>query len=160
VPPRWHGTVSWVDLVAIVGGMASGWAVLSVKKLSETDSSEAILFAQSFFGLMMVIAPAHAGSFSVEPMGWLVMAGVGVFAVIGQLTMNYAYLHVGAAEGSLLGMLTPAVNVVFGLLFFHEPVTGRALVGCALVLASCGYAALPPRVPPDLAAAEAGGHPT
>ena len=108
----------------------------------------------------MVIVPTHAQGFSVEPMGWVVMLGVGVFAVIGQLTMNYSYVHVGATEGSLLGMLTPAMNVVFGLLFFHEPVTRRALIGCALVLVSCGYAALPPRVTPALAAAEAGGHPT
>jgi drug/metabolite transporter (DMT)-like permease len=74
--------------------------------------------------------------------------------------MTYAYKHVGATEGSLLSMLTPVLNAVMGLLVFHEPVSMRALAGCAIVLAGCSYAAIPPRVPQAVAEAEGVGRPT
>ncbi len=161
VPAGGFGLVSWINLLAVCGGVLSGWAVLSIKKLSETDSSRAILFAQAFFGLLLVGVPAQVGGYSKIPLsGWGVLLAVGLVAAIAQLQMTYAYKHVGATEGSLLSMLTPVLNAVMGLLVFHEPVSMRALAGCAIVLAGCSYAAIPPRVPQAVAEAEGVGRPT
>ncbi len=160
VPPSGVAAISWIDLVALSGGLISGWAVLSIKKALETDSSRAILFAQSFFGLLIVAVPAQAGGYSIPALGWALLAAVGLFAAAGQLLMTHAYKQVGAIEGSLLSMVTPVLNMVMGLLVFRELVTTRALVGCVIVLAGCAYAALPPLVPQALAEAQAGGRPT
>ena len=54
VPPGRFTGVSWFDLLALSGGLLSGIAVLSVKKLRETDSTVAILFSQAFFGWLIV----------------------------------------------------------------------------------------------------------
>jgi drug/metabolite transporter (DMT)-like permease len=149
VPDQGIGQISWVDLFGLTGGVLSGWAVLAIKRLRETDSPQAILFSQSLFGLLIVAGPAQAGGYSVIPAaGWCALLALGLFATAGQLQMTYAYKHVGATEGSLLGMLTPVISVPLGLIVFHEPVSARALVGCGIVLIACAYAALPPRLPP------------
>ena len=160
VPASGLGAISGMDLVALSGGLISGLAVLSIKKALETDSSRAILFAQSFFGLLIVALPAQAGGYSIPTLGWALLVAVGLSAAVGQLLMTHAYKQVGAIEGSLLSMVTPVLNVVLGLLVFREPVTTRALAGCVIVLLGCAYAALPPHVPPALAKAQAGGRPT
>lgn len=156
VPSDGLASVSWFDLVALSGGLLSGIAVLSVKKLRETDSTRAILFSQAFFGWLIVGVPAaHEGYHHVSPMGWALLIALSVFAVAGQMQMTYAYKHVGGTEGALLGTLTPVFNVFLGLFMFQEKVGVRGLIGCAIVLAGCIYAALPPRVPAALAEAEA-----
>jgi len=147
VPSEGLGEISWMDLLALSGGLLSGWAVLSIKKLHETDTSRAILFSQCFFGLIIVEAPALPQGYSFTPIVWGTLLAIGLLATIAQLQMTHAYKFIGATEGSLLCMLTPVINVLLGMIFFHEPVTLRALFGCVIVLASCTYAAVSQHIP-------------
>ena len=55
----------------------------------------------------------------------------------------------------IIGLTTPVFSVFIGLFVFNEHVGVRGLIGCVIVLVGCIYAALPPRVPPALAEAEA-----
>jgi drug/metabolite transporter (DMT)-like permease len=50
---------------------------------------------------------------------------------------------VDIATGSLLGMLTPLLNVAVGVFAFGESLRGVELAGAALVLAACGLALAP-----------------
>ena len=52
VPPGGLGHISWFDLVAITGGLFAGWAILSIKKLHETDTSRAIIFSPELFRVL------------------------------------------------------------------------------------------------------------
>ena len=72
---------------------------------------------------------------------------MGLVAAVAQLLMTHAYRFIGAMEGSLLSMLTPVLNVGFGLLIFQEIVTMRFLIGCVIVLLGCTYAAIPQKMP-------------
>jgi drug/metabolite transporter (DMT)-like permease len=147
VPAQGFGDISWLDLLALCGGLVSGWAVLSIKKLHETDTSRAILFSQCFFGLIIVALPAQQGGYAFSSSVWIILLVIGVLATIAQLQMTHAYKFIGATEGSLLCMLTPVINILLGMLFLHEPVSFRALAGCVVVIASCSYAALSQHIP-------------
>jgi len=147
VPAEGLGSMSWFDLLALFGGLLSGWAILSIKKLHETDSSRAILFSQCFFGLLIVAVPAQSSGYAYTGLAWITIMGVGLCAAAAQLLMTHAYKFIGATEGSLLSMLTPVINVWLGLLLFHEPVSMRMLIGCIVVILSCVYAALPQPMP-------------
>ncbi len=149
VPSGNFGGISWMDLLGLSGGFLTGWAILSIKKLHETDTSLVIFFAQCFFGLFIVAAPAHAGGYVFPAIGWILLLGVGLVAAFAQLLMTHAYRFIGAAEGSLLSMLTPVINVGLGLIFFREPVTLRSFIGCVIVLVCCAYAALPQQMPQE-----------
>jgi drug/metabolite transporter (DMT)-like permease len=147
VPSEGLGAISWMDLLALSGGLLSGWAILSIKKLHETDTSRAILFSQCFFGLIIVEAPALPEGYSFTLTAWMTLLSIGLLATIAQLQMTHAYKFIGATEGSLLCMLTPVINVLLGMIFFHEPVSVRALIGCVIVLSSCSYAAVSQHIP-------------
>jgi len=142
VPSQGLGATSWMDLLALSGGLLSGWAILSIKKLHETDTSRAILFSQCFFGLMIAVAPTQAEGYSFPLMPWITLLAIGIIATIAQLQMTYAYKFINATEGSLLCMLNPAINVLLGTIFFHEPMTMRSLLGCVIILISCTCASL------------------
>ena len=147
VPSEGLGAISWMDLLALSGGLLSGWAILSIKKLHETDTSRAILFSQCFFGLIIVEAPALPEGYSLTVTVWMTLFAIGLLATIAQLQMTHAYKFIGATEGSLLSMLTPVINVLLGMIFFREPVALRALIGCVIVLSSCTYASVSQHIP-------------
>jgi drug/metabolite transporter (DMT)-like permease len=147
VPSEGLGAISWMDLLALSGGLISGWAVLSIKKLHETDTSRAILFSQCFFGLIIVAAPAQPDGYAFPMTVWIILLAIGLLATVAQLQMTHAYKFIGATEGSLLCMLTPVINVIFGMIFFHETITMRSLAGCFIVLVSCAYAAISQHIP-------------
>jgi len=147
IPPEGMGAVSSFDLLAIAGGLFAGWAILSIKKLHETDTSRAIIFSQSFFGFFIVALPAHSYGYALAWPAWSVLVAVGLVAAAAQLQMTHAYRFIGATEGSLLSMLTPVMNVVLGLIIFQEAVTMRSLAGCIIVLLGCTYAAIPQKIP-------------
>lgn len=142
VPPEGLGAISWLDMLALFGGLLSGWAILSIKKLHETDTSRAILFSQCFFGLIIAEPAALPQGYSFTLTAWISIAAIGLLATIAQLQMTHAYKFISATEGSLLCMLTPVINVFLGMMFFHEPVSLRALLGCIAVIASCTYVAV------------------
>jgi len=137
-PRQWGGPVA-IKLLAVLGGALGGVAVAAVRKLRQTDSSHAILLAQCLFGLLIVTVPADRLPYDFERQTWLALMGVGFFATIGQLLMTYSYKLVPATEGSLMGMLTPVLNIAVGSIFFSEVMRTRAWLGALFVLGSCVY---------------------
>jgi drug/metabolite transporter (DMT)-like permease len=142
VPSEGLRAVSWMDLLALSGGLLSGWAILSVKKLHETDTTRAILFSQCFFGLLIIAVPAQTEGYSFPPIVWITLLAIGVIATVSQLQMTYAYKFIDATEGSLLCMLNPVINVFLGTIFFKESLTLRSFLGCIVIIICCTYASL------------------
>ena len=133
-------------LLALLGGVLSGVAVVAIKKLRETDSPSIIYLAQCVFGLLVVGWPTVTSSFAFPLINWVILLCLGLMATAAQLTMTWAYTHVRATEGSLLAFLTPVLNVLLGVLVFGEQMRASTLAGSALVLVCCGYIAFRERI--------------
>lgn len=146
VSPGPISSISVETLLALLGGVLSGIAVVVIKKLRETETPSIIYLAQCVFGLLVVGWPTAASSFSFGAVEWLILLGIGIVATVAQLTMTWAYKHVPATEGSLLAFLTPVLNVLLGVLVFGEQMKAMTLVGSLLVLACCGYIAFRERI--------------
>jgi len=134
------------ELLALLGGVLSGIAVVAIKKLRETDTPYVIYLAQCIFGLLVVGWPTMTSSFAFGGRIWLILLGVGALATAAQLAMTWAYKHVPATEGSLLGFLVPVLNVLLGVVVFGEKMRVATLAGSALVLICCGYVAFRERI--------------
>ena len=134
-------------LVALAGAILSGLAVVSVRKLTETDSSPVIFLAQSLVGLWIVFVPALATPTSLGLPVALVLLGVGLTATLAQLLMTWSYKTVDVATGSLLSMMTPVLNVVLGIVLFRETLGPMQATGAVLILLSCLLVVLPARRP-------------
>jgi len=146
IPSTGIQSISIWDMLALFAGILSGWAILSIKKLHETDSSRAILFSQCVFGFAFAFVPSVHEGYSFSAGAWAILISVGVLAATAQLQMTHAYKFVGAVEGSLISVLNPVLNVILGMILFKEPVNLRNFIGCILVIACCIYAAIPERI--------------
>ncbi len=134
------------ELLALLGGVLSGIAVVAIKKLRETDTPYVIYLAQCVFGLLVVGWPTITSSFGFSGQIWLILLGVGALATAAQLAMTWAYKHVPATEGSLLGFLVPVLNVLLGVIVFGEKMRVATVAGSVLVLACCAYVAFRERI--------------
>ena len=146
VNPGTIASIGVEDLLALFGGILSGVAVVVIKKLRETDSPSVIYLAQCVFGLLVVGWPTAASSFAFAGREWLLLLGIGALATGAQLAMTWAYKHVPATEGSLLGFLVPVLNVTLGVIVFGERMRFSTLAGSAIVLLCCGYVAFRERI--------------
>jgi len=146
VSPGPLSSINVETLLALLGGLLSGIAVVAIKKLRETETPSIIYLAQCVFGLLVVGWPTATSSFAFAGIEWLILLAIGIVATIAQLTMTWAYKHVRATEGSLLAFLTPVLNVLLGVLVFGERMKPMTLAGSALVLACCGYIAFRERI--------------
>ena len=84
-----------------------------------------------------VIAPA-TGTLCAPPgglTGWfLAIGGSGMFTVGGYFLMMYGISRMGASTASFVSMLEPVVSVVFGTIWFQDPVTVGIVVGGILII--------------------------
>jgi len=131
------GTFGKYEALALVGAILSGMAVVSIKRLHETDSTYAIFFAQCVVGVWLMIIPANLLSRAIGYSGGVFLLGIGVFATIGQLLMTEGYRYLSVAPGSLLSLFVPVLNFCAGVLIFNERLSAGAIVGSILILTSC-----------------------
>jgi len=136
--------VSGGDLIALCGGICSGFAVIAITRCRDTDSSTNVFWSQSLFGIGAVAWPmaTHWAMPTLPQVGLMIV--VGLLATAGQLLMTHAYKHTGAAQGSLLSLFTPVLGGLIGVLYFHEAFSLRFGLGALLILVACGYLALRP----------------
>jgi drug/metabolite transporter (DMT)-like permease len=133
----WLGALGGYELLTIFGAMLGGVALVSVKKLHDTDSSYAIYFAQCVIGLWVVVVPANIVPCSIGIPGGLLLVAIGVASTVGQLLSTEGIRYVQVATGSLLGMLVPVLNYFLGVVAFNEVISWRSVVGSATVLGAC-----------------------
>jgi drug/metabolite transporter (DMT)-like permease len=131
------GVVGTYELLTIFGAMLGGVALVTVKKLHDTDSSYAIYFAQCVIGLWVVIVPANIVPCSIGISGGLLLVAIGVSSTVGQLLSTEGIRYVQVTTGSLLGMLVPVLNYFLGVVAFGELISWRSVVGSAIVLGAC-----------------------
>ena len=135
-------TVSVERLIGLLGGFLAAVAVVAIRKLRQTDSSSVIYLAQCAFGVLVIGWQTAKSSWSFPAWIWLILLAIGVTATVAQLMMTYAYKHVPATQGSILAFLVPVLNVILGVVVFHETMQPLALAGSLIVLACCIYVAL------------------
>jgi drug/metabolite transporter (DMT)-like permease len=133
----WLGALGRYELLTIFGAMLGGIALVSVKKLHDTDSSYAIYFAQCVIGLWVVVVPANIVPCSVGISGGLLLVAIGAASTVGQLLSTEGIRYVQVATGSLLGMLVPVLNYFLGVVAFDEVISWRSVVGSVTVLGAC-----------------------
>jgi len=130
------------DLLAVLGAISAGFAIVLVRKLRETESSYSIYLAQCAIGFWLMLIPSNFVACRIGLSGGLLLLAIGLTAAAAQLLMTYAYRSVTVSTGSVLGMLTPVINLPIGLLVFGEAIGFRGLIGAAIVLAACVYVSI------------------
>jgi len=139
------GQVAPADLIALLGGVLAGFAIVAIRKMRSTESSIVVLFALCVFGLLITAPETVRRPPRTDLAGWTLIAGIGALATAGQLLLTWAYRHVRVGEAAPFAMLCPVLSTVAGILFFQEDLSLRAIAGGAVVIAACTYASMPRR---------------
>lgn len=125
------------DTLAILGAIFSGFAIVVIRKLHTTDSTIAILFAQCFFGTLIVCIPGMKGLIHFNMYEYALLILIGVSATIGQLFMTQGFKYLSAGTGSLLHMTVPLFNMIAGVVLFSEPFGWHEVLAFILITCSC-----------------------
>jgi drug/metabolite transporter (DMT)-like permease len=132
--------VTAVAPIALLGAALAALAKVTVRRLSGTESSAAIVF---YFGLLSTLLSAFLLPWSwatPTPKAFVQLVALGIFATAGQLLMTRAFALVPAAQ---LGPFT-YVAVVFagfyGWWWWEEPIQAPMILG-ALLIATAGVIA-------------------
>ncbi len=134
------------DLFGLASGIMAGAAITAIRRLRQTEASLAIFFYLCLVGLpIAAIACLLQPPILPEMAGWLLLLGMGVSSVGGQILMTYGYRYVRAAEGGVIMLSQVVYSLVIGVVYFREPLTAHTLVGGALILASSLWLTCAPR---------------
>ena len=129
-----------------------GYLIANEKGPANELPIETKLFYVSLPGTVIfwILAPAtHTLAAPVGGgIGWLYVLGSGLFTVGGYFLMMYGIHRMGASTAAFVSMLEPIVSVVFGTIWFHDPITAGVVVGGILVLASILLIAIDGAHPP------------
>ncbi len=125
------------DILALTGAILAGVAVVIIKKLHETDSTIAILFAQCVGGSIITCIPGILGAYTLGSYEIIILISIGIAATTGQLMMTQGYKYLSAATGSLLHMTIPLFNMIAGVILFSEPFGWHEIMAFILISGSC-----------------------
>jgi drug/metabolite transporter (DMT)-like permease len=132
----WMPEFGMADGIALLAGVLSGAAMVSVRKLHQTDTS--IWIVISFTTLSSLFAaPQMVASFRF-PNAWeaSLLFSIAALATASQVIMTSAYRHLSAVEAGVLSLGAVPFSALLGALFLEDELSLRFWVGAALVFSS------------------------
>ncbi|MBM4388423.1 MAG: DMT family transporter, partial [Deltaproteobacteria bacterium] len=125
-----------VSLLGLVSAVFAALAYICVRRLSATDSVETIVFY--FTGISTLLSlPALFIDFALpDANGWIGLAGVGVFATLGQLFLTSAYRYERASIVSSFSYMTPLFSFFLGIALFDEIPRTASIIGSLMIILS------------------------
>jgi drug/metabolite transporter (DMT)-like permease len=120
--------------LGLLSGICAAFSVISVRRLTLTDSSSVITF---YFTLITTLAsiPFIAGKFVMPTtFEWLLLAGIGTAVTVGQLLMAKAYSYAHAATVSPFAYISVLGAYIFGIIIWKEVPDILSIIGCVLIV--------------------------
>ena len=125
----------------LITGIAYANYIISLKKaghaIPKLDFVALIawmsLFCATFLGISTLIEDAPA--MPPDATSWLLLFGLGLVAQsAGWIAISSALPKLGASQAGLVLLIQPTLATIWGVLFFHEYLTGLQAAGAALTL--------------------------
>lgn len=120
--------------VALGSALLSACAYATVRVLARTEHSDVIVFYFALFAAPTALPFALASWVWPSPTGWLLLLGLGVATQAGQTFMTRGLALVPAARGTTIGYVQIVFAATWGVLLFHEELSGFTLLGAGLVV--------------------------
>ena len=127
-------------LIVLLSALLYSLYIVGVKniKIINHMNSAKMTFYVMLFGLIVYITNLH---FCTElqpltsPVLWLFVCGLAILPTIISIeTINIAIKLIGSTTTAILGSLEPLTALFFGIVFFHEELTPRIMLGVIAVL--------------------------
>lgn len=124
-----------VNLVALLSALFGAIAMLSIRQLSKTESTELILsYYFSICTVITLIPMVFRYKHIHELLQWAYLFGAGFCALIFQYTITKAYMHAPATKVSTVNYLGVFFGGLFGWIFFNEIPNIWTWIGSLLIV--------------------------
>ena len=123
-------------IYALISGILSALAYLSIRQLRSTASSESVVFWFAIFCVIVSIPLSVKELTTLSFYEIQLLIGVGVTAGIGQIGMTKAYHAAKAAYIGAFSYSTVVVSWIYGLFIFDEILSIWDMIGTLLIVVS------------------------
>jgi drug/metabolite transporter (DMT)-like permease len=123
-------------LLAALNGVASGGEIATTKRV-HTSSLQIIFWSWIFILLTHLPLSLFLGEAQIVPawnVQWLAMLGYALSGLGGFWLIVEGFKHVDASIGGLIGLTEIPFSVLFGICFFHDPLTSGMITGGTIIL--------------------------
>ncbi len=128
------GGVTRYELLALLGAVVAGVAVVMIRVLSRTEHAATIYGSQCLWSLLAGL-PLGAKSLPELTFGVVIVLSVAsVLVSLGQLALTHSFRSLSVAKGSSIQMLLPLATAAGGFLFFGERYSLVELLGALITL--------------------------
>jgi drug/metabolite transporter (DMT)-like permease len=134
------------EALGVLSAVIAGAAVVSIKKLRDTDGELTILLSFCILGAVIALpfalvqfSEAHQARSTIGLRAPAIasLLGVGVLSFLGQFFFTRGYKLTSIQVGSVLSFSVPLIATLLGVLLLGEPVTVQLLLGASCILTSC-----------------------
>jgi len=130
------------DLLALISGITSGMAVVSIRELRKTESSWMIVLSFVFFGTIFSLFFLKGNLVMPSIGALLALFTIGIIGTAGQLFQTYAFKLCSTALGGIISMSSVIITTILGILIFHDSLTLNMVIGGVLIFASATFFSL------------------
>lgn len=126
---------SWATPLAIVAGVFSAIALVTVGRLNLTEPSARTLFYYFLISSILTTPLLLIRWSPPEPQAWIYLIGIGVTMAIAQLLLILAYEHASPSQVSPFNYSVVVFSGLIGWIVWNEIPNALSLVGTVLVCA-------------------------
>jgi drug/metabolite transporter (DMT)-like permease len=137
--PGTEGLLNIYALIPLLSAVGAGFAIISVRKLSQTESTATLLVYQAVFVGALAGVPLFWFWVTPDLIGLLFLLTMGVFATVGQW-VGVKALRLG--EASVIGNIQYTQLIyaaILGYAFFGEVPDVYTLIGAIIIIGSALY---------------------
>ena len=137
--PSVDGLINFDAVIPVTGAVGAAFAVVSVRKLSQTETTATLLLYQALFVGVLAGVPLFWVWTTPDLAGLILLLAMGVLATIGQWVAVKA-LRLG--EASVIGNIQYTQLIyaaVLGFVLFDEMPNLDTLLGASIIIASALY---------------------
>lgn len=120
-------------LLALASAVFSSLAFATVKSLSRSEPALRIVFYMGVVGTCLFLPGAVTSGASPTPAQWLMMAGVGLSATVGQLFLTAGIGRAPVSRATLGTLFLLVLNILAGLLLWGEVPDFWTWAGCLMI---------------------------
>lgn len=126
-------------LYALGSAVTAGAAYTAVRKLKDYDHPLVIIFYFCLISVVITLLPAlKNGMHLIGVKDFLILTLIGLFAVIAQTFMTFAYRHAPASDLAIYTYMNIVFSNVIGVILFKEAIAPLNLLGIGLII-TAGY---------------------
>ncbi len=133
------GAASFATYVAIFGAICVAVVGVFIKKLSDTERPEAVIFYFGIFTTLVSLPPAIAAWQPMEPLVFVLLLLVGAIGSVGQYCLIRAYRLVEATSIEPIDYVKLVFATAIGFALFGEWPDIWVFAGAAIIIASTLY---------------------